>query len=127
MRHFALALFALTPATLASAAENWTCSATFKEGWITESYSIEADGNGYLVSDAVIEELNGSPVAAKVKDNGQTLTLSWRLLATDSAGQQAYISYRASIFRAEGNAFSIRATPDGYDNEFASRGVCAPA
>jgi hypothetical protein len=108
---------------------------TFRTGqardgnWVSPRVMIfrRADGDGLLVFDGVIQEVEGAPIAAVKTDETQLrVTYGWEIDAQDSAGQPVRMIYRLTHYR-DGKPAKVTVTPRGYDNSFSGSGRCSVA
>jgi hypothetical protein len=77
------------------------------------------------VNDALIQGVTGGPLLAEVaSDNATRIVFRWTVPnVPNTAGQQASLAYRATIFKADGR-LQISMRPLNFDNSFNGTGSC---
>lgn len=94
--------------------------------WIAPVIAVthEAGSDSASVSDGIILQLVGKPVAARVEtENEKRTTFVWEVKARDDTQQGVRMLYRLTIMKADLRA-RVKAVPMGYANNFDADGQC---
>lgn len=124
----ALALSSAVATSVSAVALLYDCTMIKRTGnadWISNKVGIVlAPNGGATVSDSVIFNHVGEPIAAKrVRNRSERLNVRWTVQTVDSNNQRASMQYEAQIDKGTG-AIRLYAKPSGYLNRFSGRGAC---
>lgn len=129
MRHVLTVCLLCLPAFAQAAPVVYVCSVENSRaaGAFQPQVVIAHDAAGRIVSvsDALIQGVTGGPLLGELAtDNATRIVFRWTVPNVPSrSGQIASLSYRATIFKADGR-MDISMKPLNYDNSFTASGTC---
>jgi hypothetical protein len=129
MRHLLAAVFVCLPCLAQAAPVVYVC--TVDTGRTTGAFQdqivIAHDAAERIVSvnDALIQGVTGGPLLGEmVSENDRRIVFKWTVRnVPNTTGQVASLSYRATIFKADGE-LQISMRPLNFDNSFNGIGSC---
>ncbi len=129
MRHLLIACLICLPAYAQSAPVVYVCGVdnSRASGAFQAQVVIAHDAADRIVSvsDALIQGVTGGPLLGELAtDNATRIVFKWTVRnVPNTSGQNASLSYRATIFKADGR-LEMSMRPLNYDNSFSASGTC---